>query len=78
MAWSVEPWILEGAAVQVSTVGFDDGRQQTRILNEEAVSTINADLTSSVDVSKARVLKENQGIPSALYLAPEPVDRHHV
>src|SRR5690606_6836261 len=25
LAWSDEPWILEGAAVRVSIVGFDDG-----------------------------------------------------
>jgi type II restriction/modification system DNA methylase subunit YeeA len=27
MAWSDEPWILEGAAVRVSIIGFDDGSE---------------------------------------------------
>jgi type II restriction/modification system DNA methylase subunit YeeA len=62
MAWSDEPWILEGAAVRVSMIGFDDGSQQAKTLNGEPVSTIYADLTSKVDVSKAKVLKENKGI----------------
>ena len=28
MAWSDRPWILDGAAVRVSIVGFDDGSQK--------------------------------------------------
>ena len=27
LAWSDEPWVLEGAAVRISIVGFDDGSE---------------------------------------------------
>ena len=33
-AWRDRPWILDGAAVRVSMVGFDDGSEQRRLLNE--------------------------------------------
>ncbi len=33
MAWADEPWVVEGAAVRVSIVGYDDGSQKTRVLN---------------------------------------------
>ena len=36
MAWSDRPWILDGAAVRVSIVGFDDGSQKERTLRREA------------------------------------------
>ena len=33
MAYSDRPWVLEGAAVRVSIVGFDDGSEHYRTLN---------------------------------------------
>ena len=30
MAWSDEPWVVEGAAVRVSIVGQDDGSDEER------------------------------------------------
>jgi len=62
LAWSDEPWVLDGAAVHVSFVGFDDGSEPGRVLNGCPVATINANLTSGVDLTKARRLKENRGI----------------
>ena len=62
MAWSDEPWVLDGAAVRVSIVGFDDGEIDDRILDGCDVQTINADLTSSVDITMAQRLEENLGI----------------
>jgi type II restriction/modification system DNA methylase subunit YeeA len=62
MAWSDRPWILDGAAVRVSMVGFDDGSQETRILDGLPVETINADLTASADVTTAATLAENAGL----------------
>ncbi len=53
------PWILNGAAVRVSMVGFDDGAQQARILDGAPANVINTDLTGAVDLTSARVLKEN-------------------
>ena len=62
MAWSDNPWILDGAAVRVSIVGFDNGAQQARILDGVPVSTINIDLTSQVDLTRAFRLSENLDI----------------
>jgi type II restriction/modification system DNA methylase subunit YeeA len=62
MAWSDRPWILDGAAVRVSIVGFDDGSQKEHILDGQSVSVIHADLTASVNVSTAVALPENAGL----------------
>jgi len=59
MAWSDRPWILDGAAVRVSMVGFDKGQDKHRELNGSIVSSINSDLTSSLDLTTARRLPEN-------------------
>ncbi|MBI1880635.1 MAG: class I SAM-dependent DNA methyltransferase, partial [Chloroflexi bacterium] len=59
MAWSDRPWILDGAAVRVSMVGFDDGSEQTKSLDEQPVSQINSDLTGHVDITSALPLPEN-------------------
>ena len=68
-------WIQDGVAVRVSMVGFDDGSETRRLLNESKddrpehalararlVEGINANLTYQADVTKARRLKENLGI----------------
>ena len=79
MGWSDEPWILDGAAVRVSMVGFDNKAQNLHELNGKIVSKINSDLTSSIDVSQAKVLSENlnssfQGIKLAGdFVIPEQV-----
>ena len=62
MAWSDEPWVVEGAAVRVSIVGYDDGTQVSRTLDGHAVVTINANLTSTLDLTHTSVLAENAGI----------------
>ena len=62
MAHSDLPWILDGAAVHVSIVGFDDGAESQSVLDGETVITINANLTAGVDLTRARMLKENAGI----------------
>ena len=59
MAWSDRPWILDGAAVRVSMIGFDGGVEQTRTLDGTPVQAINANLTGSLDLTKARRLLEN-------------------
>lgn len=59
MAWSDEPWLLDGATVHVALVGFDNGSEQIRTLDGERVDSIYADLTHSVDVTKAGKLQEN-------------------
>jgi type II restriction/modification system DNA methylase subunit YeeA len=62
MAWSDRPWVLDGAAVRISMVGFDDGTQTERTLDGQPVATINPDLTSGLDLSQAKRLTENLGI----------------
>lgn len=55
-------WILDGANVHVSIVGFDDGSEHQRILNGQIVSTIHSNLTAGVDITKAVPLLENLGV----------------
>jgi len=62
MALSDEPWILDGAAVHVSFVCFDDGTETQRTLDGRSVASINANLTVGVDLTRARRLRENLGI----------------
>ncbi len=62
LAWDDEPWILNGAAVRISIVGFDAGQEQERSLDGVPVMAINADLTATTDITAAKPLRENQGI----------------
>ena len=78
MAYSDRAWILPGAAVQTSIVGFDDGTDKEQLLDGEAVRNINSNLTSGLDVTLAMRLRENKGIcfqgqiPSARFdISPE-------
>ena len=62
-AQSDRDWILEGATVHVSMVGFDDGSENWRELDGLDVKEIHTNLRSGeTDVTKARRLKENIGI----------------
>jgi hypothetical protein len=58
-AYADEPWVLSGAAVHISFVGQDDGSELTQTLDGRVVASINADLTSGVDLTQARPLAEN-------------------
>lgn len=61
-AWSDLDWVLEGAAVHVSIVGFDSGLPIQRFLNGIAVHEIHANLTAfETDIGRARALPENAG-----------------
>jgi len=62
MAWADRAWILEGAAVRISMVGFDDGSETEKTLDEKPVSIINADLTAKVDIIGAKSLTENSSL----------------
>ncbi len=61
-ARSDEPWVLSGAAVHISFVGQDDGSEMERELDGQPVTSINANLTSGLDLSRARQIPENLGI----------------
>ena len=62
MAWSDEPWVVEGAAVRVSIVAQDDGSETERRLDGEPVLEIHSNLTAGTDLSPARRLPENAGV----------------
>ncbi len=61
-AQSDRDWVLDGASVHVSMVGFDDGTEQNRTLDDRVVYNINPDLTTSLDITKAINLTENANI----------------
>ena len=60
MAWSDRPWVLEGAAVRVSMIGFDNGAETTKVLDGQLVHQIHSDLSYSTDFNSARELDENR------------------
>ena len=62
LAWSDQPWVLDGAAVHTSIVGFDNGSETVRELDGEAVESVNSNLTDGPDITEAKPLKENLGI----------------
>jgi type II restriction/modification system DNA methylase subunit YeeA len=62
LAWADRDWILEGAAVRVSIIGFDNGTEKYRVLDGKLVSEINADLTALINLTKATQLIENANI----------------
>ena len=61
-AESDRAWVLDGANVHVSMVGFDDGTEKERVLDGKPVSRINANLTSESNTTKAKKFTENLGI----------------
>ena len=62
LAWSDRPWVLDGAAVRVSMVGFDDGSEQERWRDGQRVPAIFANLTSAIDLGQAQRLSENANL----------------
>ncbi|MBI5961810.1 MAG: class I SAM-dependent DNA methyltransferase [Chloroflexi bacterium] len=62
MAWSDRDWILEGAAVHVSMIGFDNGQEFNPILDGTEVKHINADLTGASNTVSAIRLRENSNL----------------
>lgn len=60
MAWSDREWTLEGAAVRVSMVGFDNGSEKVYSLDGQLTQSINSDLTALVDTTVAKNLDENR------------------
>jgi hypothetical protein len=62
MAWADREWVLEGAAVRISIVGFDKGKESEKRLDGLHIVAINPDLTASVDTTRAESLSENLNI----------------
>ena len=61
-AVSDRQWILDGANVHISMIGFDQGEEPLRVLDGQSVSVINANLTASADTTKAKELPENASV----------------
>lgn len=61
-AVSDRDWILDGANVHISMVGFDNGTEEERVLDGSIVATINANLTASVNLTIVKKLRSNKGI----------------
>jgi len=62
MAWSDRKWILDGAAVRVAMIGFDLGLEKAYILDGREVTAINADLSTSLNITIAKRLSENMSL----------------
>ena len=58
-AESDRPWILAGAAVNISMLGFDDGTEKDRMLDSKKIHSINVNLTAHLDITVARPLSSN-------------------
>ena len=62
-AISDREWILDGATVHVSMIGFDNGSEKSRALDGKSVTAINANLTATaVDITTAQRLGANRAI----------------
>ncbi|MGA2241472.1 MAG: DNA methyltransferase [Verrucomicrobiota bacterium] len=61
-AESDRPWILAGANVHVSMVGFDNGLESNRIRDGVRVDSINPNLTTDFDLTTAKVLLSNANL----------------
>ena len=61
-AVSDRDWVLDGANVHVSMVGFDNGGEAERWLNGQRVPDINANLSATADMTKACRLPGNQNL----------------
>ena len=62
MAWSDRRWVLDGAAVHVSMIGFDGGSESDRVFDGVTIDDINANLTIGADLGEALPLSENADI----------------
>ncbi len=61
-AVSDRDWILDGANVHISMVGFDDGSEPTRFLDGQPAPKVTSNLTSAFDSASAGKIHENLGI----------------
>lgn len=53
-------WILDGATVHVSMIGFDNGDEERKVLNGQVVSSIHSNLTAGADTTQSVILAANQ------------------
>ncbi len=62
MAWEDREWTLDGAAVRISIIAFDDRTETERLLNGSSVSSITPDLKGDLDLTHAHQLIENTNL----------------
>jgi type II restriction/modification system DNA methylase subunit YeeA len=71
-------WILDGANVHISMVGFGEGEQSTKQLDGNCVPFINSNLTATTDITQSKRLMSNTAKSfsgtkkSGLFNVPEP------
>ena len=68
-AQSDRNWILDGATVHVSMIGFDNNVEKSHELDGKLVTMINPDLTGSTNLTTAQRLQENTDI---CFMGPSP------
>ncbi len=61
-AWANREWTVDGADVRVAMVGFAKAADDSPLLDDRPVATINADLSSGSDATSARRLPSMQSI----------------
>jgi hypothetical protein len=61
-AWSDEPWIIDGAAVRVSLICFDNNDEGPVRLDGKPVPEIASDLTARAEQAMASQLSANRGL----------------
>ena len=61
-AVSDREWVLDGATVHVSMVGFDAGSEGARTLDGESVAAIAPNLSAGEDTTRARALAANSNL----------------
>ena len=59
-AVSDKNWVLDGASVHISMIGFDTGATKERYLDGVLVPKINSNLTASADITSAKKLAANE------------------
>jgi type II restriction/modification system DNA methylase subunit YeeA len=59
-AWSEEEWTVDGANVDVSLICFGDNGGASIRLNGAAVASINPDLTTGLNLTRAKPLRQNK------------------
>ncbi|HVU24073.1 MAG TPA: DNA methyltransferase [Opitutus sp.] len=61
-AVSDREWILAGAMVHVSMIGFDNGEESLRILDGEKVTAIPANLSRQIDITSSEPIQTNSDL----------------
>jgi hypothetical protein len=61
-AWPDKEWVLDGAHVHVSIIGFDDGTESEPQLDGSPAAQIHVDLTGDVNTASAQVLSNNEEV----------------